>query len=90
MKLSEISWRDYIAIEVLPAIVSRGDTQPAEQVIQAFDIADAMLHKMGRYTYESDKSATALARAEITIEVLRAENLRLSNRVSELKEDLGL
>lgn len=52
MKLSELSYREYIALEVLPAIVSRGEKRSSEQVLAAFDVADEFLKRAGR---EHDK-----------------------------------
>lgn len=59
MKFSELSYREYIALEVLPVLADKINAQSA--VAQAFLAADAFLKECGK---ENDNLAAAKRRAE--------------------------
>ena len=60
MKLSELSYREYIALEVFPTIIARTHVDELA-ARRAFSAADAFLREVGK---ENDKVASAERRAE--------------------------
>lgn len=81
MKLSDLSLRDHIAIEALPAVIqTRAGDPPMKHLSmeeyfarKAFKISDAMITEMGKY----DEILLSLQKraeiAETTLEILRPE-----------------
>lgn len=72
MKLSELSYRDYIAIEVLPGIVGRYSvTKSSDAAQKAYRVADAMLVEAGKRDHELEELRERAEKAERTLEILR-------------------
>lgn len=70
MKFSELSYRDYIAIEIIPHLAGRN--LPASAAKEAYTIADAMLAEAGKRDHTIAELVARAEKAERTLEVLRA------------------
>lgn len=73
MKLSELSYREYIALEALPPLV--GKISDTDAVWRAFSVADAFLKHAGRQnelaTHRIGEQTRRAEAAEATVELLR-------------------
>lgn len=88
MKLSELSYREYIALEALPAFV--GNMLDKDAAWRAFSIADEFLKRAGR---EHDKIAEIKRecdKLEIQNSLLRNMNAELAARAPQMTEALEL
>lgn len=69
MKISELSYRDYIAIEVVPHLATEFDPVPAAK--HAYAVADAVLAEAGKRDHEMEELHERAVTAERTLEILR-------------------
>ena len=99
MKLSELSYREYLAIEFLPALMRHysalgdNETEIAERTAHyAFLYADAFLRVVGKYHDEVAEAHQRAFRAETAADVLRSMDSDVPRRVAleELWQMLGV
>ena len=78
MKLSEISYRDYIAIEALCVVRQISDKSPKdlarETAKRAYLIADAMLEHAGKYENRVKHAEARAEKAETSVAVMLGMN----------------
>jgi hypothetical protein len=53
--MPEITMRDYLALQMIPAVLSWGWTLPSDVVIKSYEFADAMLEARGTKDVEDAK-----------------------------------
>lgn len=69
MKLSELSYRDYIAIDVVAHLA--GKMPDKDAAWRAYGVADAMLAAAGKRDHELEELRKRADKAERTLEILR-------------------
>jgi hypothetical protein len=69
MRLSELSYRDYIAIDVVGHLAGQMPDEDAAR--RAYGVADAMLKQAGKRNHELEELREKAATAERTLEILR-------------------
>lgn len=93
MKLSELSYREYIALEVLGPIASMGNMNYGDAVEKAFGVANAFLRHVGKHDDKIKALTLRAERAEASNSILlnMGEDGKFSVRVAlkEIWEVLG-
>jgi hypothetical protein len=93
MKLSELSYREYVALEVLPAFA--GSTDDKDAVCRAFGVADSFLSAVGktedRVKHLEDRATRAEAKFDTlqSIHVNMGEDFGSRIALTEIWEFLG-
>lgn len=92
MKLSELSYREYIALEVISAIVARGGMSFGDAAKKAFGTADAFLKECGKNRDEIAEIKRECDRLETQVSVLlnMGEDFAARVALTQIWEELGV
>lgn len=75
MKLSELSYREYIALEVVPSFA--GKISDSDAVRRAFGVADLFLKQCGKHTDKVAAMEARAVKAETALEVLQSIHVNM-------------
>lgn len=90
MKLSELSYREYIALQALPAFLNAGTMIDHDAAWRAFGAADAFLKQTGKEYREVAEQREHAETAERALVVLRETIISMLEKPDETSTLSGL